>query len=138
MSLTLMGYKQQKKEMKDRSKQNQVYHLLKATFVVVPIVAGADKFVNLLTDWKQYLNPLIVEQLPFPAATFMMVIGVVEIIAGIIVLRNARIGGYIVAAWLACIALSLLASFNYVDVAIRDLVMAIAALSMAQLAPKNR
>jgi hypothetical protein len=111
----------------------QTFRLLKFTFVIVPIVAGADKFTNLLTNWEQYLNPSIANLLPFPASTFMMVVGVIEIIAGIIVLRKAEIGGYIVAAWLTLIALTLLAGFNYVDVAVRDLVMAIAAFSMAKL-----
>lgn len=111
-----------------------VFNLLKYTFVIVPIVAGADKFSNLLTQWDQYVNPTFAEMLPFSTSTFMMIAGVVEIIAGLIVLKKPQIGGYIVAGWLVCIALSLLAGFNYVDVAVRDLVMAIAAFSMAQLA----
>ena len=64
----------------------------------------------------------------------MMIVGVIEIIAGIIVLKRAEIGGYIVAAWLTVIALTLLASFSYVDVAVRDLVMAISAFAMARIA----
>ncbi|SFQ34545.1 hypothetical protein [Parafilimonas terrae] len=111
----------------------QTFRLLKFTFVIVPIVAGADKFTNLLTNWEQYLNPSIAGLLPFPASTFMMIVGIIEIIAGIIVLKKAEIGGYIVAAWLTSIALTLLAGFNYVDVAVRDLVMAISAFSMARL-----
>lgn len=113
---------------------NQVFNLLKFTFVVVPIVAGADKFANLLTDWEQYLNPAVVDMLPFSGATFMTIVGIIEIIAGIIVLRKAEIGGYIVAAWLALIALTLLAGGRYLDVAVRDLVMSISAFSMARLA----
>ncbi len=112
----------------------QTFNLLKYTFVIVPIVAGADKFTNLLTHWDQYLNPSMASLLPFSAATFMMVVGIIEIVAGLIVLKKPEIGGYIVAAWLAVIALTLLAGFNYVDVAVRDLVMAIAALSMARIA----
>lgn len=111
----------------------QTFRLLKFTFVIVPIVAGADKFTNLLTNWEQYLNPSLADFLPFPASTFMMIVGIIEIIAGIIVLKKAEIGGYIVAAWLTSIALTLLAGFNYVDVAVRDLVMAISAFSMARL-----
>ena len=111
----------------------QTFRLLKFTFVIVPIVAGADKFTNLLTNWEQYLNPSIAGLLPFPASTFMMIVGIIEIIAGIIVLKKAEIGGYIVAAWLTSIALTLLAGFNYVDVAVRDLVMARSAFSMARL-----
>lgn len=118
----------------DQTQQlKQIQNLLKYVFVVVPIVAGADKFTNLLTDWTQYLNPSIADLLPFSAATFMMIVGIIEIIAGLIVLKKPYIGGLIVTAWLALIALTLLISFNYVDVAVRDLVMAIAAFSMAQL-----
>jgi hypothetical protein len=111
----------------------QTFNLLKYTFVIVPIVAGADKFTNLLTDWEQYLNPSIAGVLPVSASVFMMIVGVIEIIAGIIVLKKAEIGGYIVAAWLTAIALTLLIGFNFVDVAVRDLVMAIAAFSMARI-----
>jgi len=113
---------------------NSIFNTLKYTFVIVPIVAGVDKFTNLLTHWEQYLNPPLANILPFSASVFMMVVGVVEIIAGIIVLKKAEIGGYIVAAWLTLIALTLLAGFHYVDIAVRDLVMAIAALSMARIA----
>ncbi len=111
----------------------QAFNLLKYTFTIVPIVAGADKFTNLLTDWTQYINPSIESLLPFSASVFMMIVGVIEIIAGIIVLKKTEIGGYIVAGWLTVIALAFLISFNYVDVAVRDLVMAIAALSMAKI-----
>lgn len=111
----------------------QSFNLLKFTFVVVPIVAGLDKFTNLLTDWEQYLNPSLAALLPFPASTFMMIVGVIEIVAGIIVLRKAALGGYIVAAWLTAIALTLLLGFQYVDVAVRDLVMAVSAFSMAKI-----
>lgn len=112
---------------------NQIYNLLKYTFVIVPIVAGADKYLNLLTNWEQYLNPSLVAILPFSAAIFMKIVGAIEIVAGLIVLKKSDIGGYIVAAWLTSIALTLLVGFNYVDVAVRDLVMAIAAFSMARL-----
>ncbi|WP_367914523.1 hypothetical protein [Leadbetterella sp. DM7] len=111
----------------------QTFNLLKYTFGIVPIVAGADKFTNLLTNWEQYVNPTIASLLPFSASVFMMIVGVIEIIAGIIVLKKTEIGGYIVAGWLTVIALTLLISFNYADVAVRDLVMAIAALSMARI-----
>lgn len=111
----------------------QVFKLLKYTFVIVPIVAGADKFTNLLTQWDQYINPSVANLLPFSPSVFMMVVGVIEMVAGVIVLKKSEIGGYIVATWLTVIALSLLAGFNYVDIAVRDLVMAIAAFSMARL-----
>ena len=115
-------------------KLNSTFNLLKYVFVVVPIVAGADKFINLLTNWEQYVNPSIADLLPFSAALFMKIVGVIEIAAGVIVFKKPELGGFIVSAWLTLIAFSLLAGFNYVDVAVRDLVMAIAALSMARLA----
>jgi len=110
------------------------FNLLKLTFGIVPIVAGLDKFTNVLTNWEHYLNPAFATMLPFSAHTFMMIVGVIEIVAGLIVLKKTEIGGYIVAAWLTLIALTLIAGFNYVDVAVRDLVMAIAAFSTARMA----
>lgn len=112
---------------------NAIFTLLKYTLVIVPIVAGADKFTNVLTHWEQYINPSMAKMLPVTTSAFMHIVGVIEIIAGIIVFKKPEIGGYIVAGWLAAIALSLLAGFNYIDVAIRDLVMAISAFSMAKI-----
>jgi len=111
-----------------------VFNLLRFTFGLVPIVAGLDKFTDLLTHWENYLHPGLASMLPFSPHIFMMVIGVIEIIAGMIVLAKPAIEGYIVAAWLTLIALTLLASGNYLDVAVRDLVMAIGAFSMARIA----
>ena len=112
-------------------------NLLKLTYGIVPIVAGLDKFTNLLTDWEKYLHPGLVKMLPFAPHTFMMIVGVIEIIAGLIVLTKPAIGGYIVAAWLTLIALTLLASGNYLDVAVRDLVMAIGAFTLARTTKIN-
>ena len=111
----------------------QTSNLLKYTFVIVPIVAGADKFTNLLTHWEQYVNPSIEGFLPFSPSVFMMIVGAIEVVAGFIVLIKAEIGGYIVAGWLTVVALTLLIGFNYVDVAVRDFVMAVAAFSMARI-----
>ncbi len=111
-----------------------VFNILKLTYGIVPIVAGLDKFTNLLTQWDKYLHPGMASMLPFSPHVFMMIVGVIEIVAGLIVLAKPAIGGYIVAAWLTLIALTLLASGNYLDVAVRDLVMAIGALSMARIA----
>ena len=110
-----------------------IQQLLKYTYGLVPIVAGLDKFTNLLTDWKNYFAPSISSMLPFSASTFMSIVGVIEIIAGVIVLIRPRIGGYIVMAWLIAIALNLLIGGHYYDVAVRDLVMAIGAYSLAKL-----
>jgi hypothetical protein len=111
-----------------------VQKLLKVIFGVVPIVAGADKFFNLLTNWAQYINPQIESFLPFSPMTFMHIAGVIEIAAGLIVLsRFTTVGAYVVSAWLAVIAVSLIASGNYLDVAVRDLVMSATAYSLAVL-----
>ena len=115
------------------SEVSKTWLLLKYTYGLVPIVAGLDKFTNILTDWGQYLNPSIAHMLPFSAATFMMIVGVIEIIAGIIVLTKTELGAFIVSAWLICIALQLLLSMHYLDVAVRDIVMAIGAYSLARL-----
>jgi uncharacterized membrane protein YphA (DoxX/SURF4 family) len=109
------------------------FTLLKLTFGIVPIVAGLDKFTDILTNWEQYLHPGIADMLPFSPHAFMMVVGVIEIIAGIIVLARPAVGGMIVAAWLTLIALQLIAGGHYFDIAVRDLVMAIGAFSMARL-----
>lgn len=110
-----------------------VQTLLKFTYGLVPIVAGADKFTNLLTDWSHYLSPTLKGLLPFSNHVFMMIVGIIEIIAGILVFLNPQKGAYLVSAWLVLIALSLLASGSYLDVAVRDLAMAIGAFSLAKL-----
>jgi uncharacterized membrane protein YphA (DoxX/SURF4 family) len=111
----------------------KVQQTLRFTYGLVPIIAGADKFTNLLTNWENYLNPSIVKMLPFSASMFMSIVGVIEIIAGLLVLIRPRIGAYVVMAWLIAIALQLIIGQNYYDVAVRDLVMAIGAYSLARL-----
>ena len=110
-----------------------VKDILKYTFGLVPIVAGLDKFTNILTNWSQYVSEGMASLLPFEPSTFMMIVGVIEIIAGILVLTKTKIGAYIVSAWLTCIALSLILTWTFVDVAVRDLVMAIGAFCLAKL-----
>ncbi len=110
-----------------------VWMILKITFSVVPVVAGLDKFTDLLVDWDMYLHPGIASMLPFSAHTFMQIVGIIEIIAGILVFAKPAIGGWVVMAWLICIALTLIASGNYLDVAVRDIVMSVGAMSLARL-----
>lgn len=110
-----------------------VWWVLRVAFVVVPIVAGLDKFVGLLADWPGYLSPLARQLIPIDPAAFMKVVGIVEVAAGVLVLRDSRLGGYVVAAWLAAIALNLVASGRWFDVAVRDLVMAASAYCLARL-----
>ncbi len=108
------------------------YRMLYWTYGLVPIVAGLDKFTNLLVDWTSYVSPLTVGLLPMEAGTFMMIVGVIEIAAGIIVLARPRLGSAIVAAWLVLIALNLLLAGRF-DIAVRDLVMAVGALALFTL-----
>jgi uncharacterized membrane protein YphA (DoxX/SURF4 family) len=115
-----------------------VWTILRFTFGIVPIVAGLDKFTDLLTNWDMYLHPGIASMLPFSVHTFMQIVGVIEIIAGLLVFAKPVIGGYVVMAWLICIALTLIASGKYLDVAVRDLVMSIGAMSMARLSKAVR
>ncbi len=110
-----------------------VQQVLKYTYGLVPIVAGADKFTNLLTDWSHYLSASVTDMLPFSSGTFMSIVGVIEIVAGLLVLFRPRFGAWIVMAWLVAIALNLLIGGQYYDVAVRDLVMAIGAYALAKL-----
>jgi uncharacterized membrane protein YphA (DoxX/SURF4 family) len=113
---------------------NKPWWALRLSYGLVPIIAGLDKFTNLLVDWRQYLSPVAARVLPFSGATFMRIAGVIEIVAGILVLtRFTRIAAYIVSAWLLAIALNLITSGRYLDVAVRDLVMAIGAFVFARM-----
>ena len=112
--------------------------LLKWTYGLVPIVAGADKFMHILTDWDKFLAPAIANMLPVSAGSFMSVVGVIEIIAGILVLVKPKIGSLVVALWLIGIALNLLLTGQYFDVAVRDVVMAIGAFSLYMLSEKQK
>lgn len=111
----------------------EVQTIMKLTYGIVPIVAGADKFTNLLTNWTEYINPTLSGILPFSGSTFIMIVGLIEIIAGVLVLLKPQKGAYLVCAWLVLIAVSLLASGKYLDVAVRDLVMAIGAFCLAKI-----
>ncbi len=114
-----------------------VNNVLKYTFGLVPIVAGLDKFTNILTNWSLYISDGFAEMLPFESTTFMMIVGIIEIIAGILVLTKTKIGAYVVSAWLTAIALTLIFSWSFVDVAVRDLVMAIGAFCLAKLSEND-
>jgi len=105
--------------------------ILRYTYGLVPIVAGADKFTNFLTDWPAYLRG-VESMIPIAPATFMIVVGIIEIVAGLLVLRFTRLGAYVVAAWLVAIAVVLMLGGWY-DIAVRDLVMAIGAYCLARL-----
>jgi len=101
---------------------------------VGPIIAGLDKYFNKLADWEMYLSPLATHILPVTATTFMHVVGVVEIVAGIIVLsRWTRVGSYIVGAWLIAIAINLVTTGMFYDLAVRDIEIAVGAFALSRL-----
>jgi uncharacterized membrane protein YphA (DoxX/SURF4 family) len=107
---------------------------LRIAFGLTAFLAGLDKFLNLLTNWEQYASPLVLSVIPLSAGTLMRVAGVIEIAAGIAILVGVtRLGGYVVAAWLTLIALTLVTTGRYFDVAVRDLVMACGAFVLARL-----
>jgi len=112
----------------------QAYSILHLGFTVLPIVAGLDKFLHLLVNWDQYLSPTIAGLLPFPGHTFMLVVGVIEIVAGLLVWFRPRLGAYVVAGWLWGIILDLLLVPGYFDVALRDFGLSLGALALARLA----
>ena len=112
----------------------QAYLLLRTLFTVAPILFGLDKFFNLLVDWTAYLAPIATQAVPLEPRTFMYVVGVVEIAAGILVALRPRIGSLVVALWLAGIIVNLLVLGDFFDVALRDFGLMIAALALNRLA----
>lgn len=102
---------------------------------VGPIVTGIDKYFNKLADWGMYLSPLATKVVPLSATAFMHIIGVVEIAAGLVVLsRWTKLGSYIVMLWLVGIAVNLLTTGMFYDLAMRDVEIAIGAFALSQLA----
>lgn len=116
------------------SRSHQAFQILRLGFTVAPILAGLDKFFNILTDWTQYLAPTFNGILGLSPSTFMAIVGVIEIVAGLLVWFKPRFGGYLVMAWLWGIIVNLLLIPGYFDVALRDFGLSLGALSLARLA----
>jgi uncharacterized membrane protein YphA (DoxX/SURF4 family) len=113
---------------------NSSWWALRLAYGLVPIIAGLDKFTNLLTRWTDYLSPIATRVLPVAPSTLMHVAGVVEIAAGVLVLtRFTRYAAYVVCAWFLLIAVNLLTTGHYFDIAVRDSVMAVGAFVLASL-----
>lgn len=116
------------------SRLNTAWWVLRIGVGLGPIIAGVDKYFNKLADWGMYLSPLATKVVPVSATTFMHVVGIVEIIAGLIVLsRWTKIGSYIVMFWLLGIAVNLLTTGMFYDLAVRDVEIAIGAFALSQL-----
>jgi uncharacterized membrane protein YphA (DoxX/SURF4 family) len=115
------------------SPAHQAFRILQFGFTVAPILAGLDKFFHLLVNWDQYLPGVVANASPIPAHTLMLIVGVIEIVAGIGVALKPRIFAYVVAAWLALIIINLLLIPGYFDVALRDLGLCLGALALGRL-----
>jgi len=111
----------------------QAYQILHVAFFVAPVLAGLDKFFHLLTNWDQYLAPVVDRMLGGHGHQFMLAAGVIEIIAGIGVLLKPRIFAYIVALWVVGIIFNLLLIPGFYDIALRDLGLCLGALALGRL-----
>jgi hypothetical protein len=111
----------------------QAYRLLHWGFVAAPVIAGADKFLHLLTNWDAYLAPVIANASPLGRHGTMLAVGVVEIAAALLVAWRPRIGAYVVAAWLAGIIANLFLLGTGYDVALRDFGLFLGALALGRL-----
>jgi len=113
---------------------NLSWWVLKIGLGAGPIITGIDKYFNKLTDWGMYLSPVTTEVVPVNPATFMHSVGVVEIVAGIIVLsRWTKFGSYLVTFWLLGIAINLLTTGMFYDLAMRDVEIALGGFALSQL-----
>jgi len=111
----------------------QAYQILRFGFTVAPIIAGLDKFLNVLTNWDKYLAPSADRILGGYGHQFMLAVGVIEVVAGIGVFLKPKIFAYVVSAWLLLIIVNLLMVGGYLDVALRDLGLSLGALALARL-----
>lgn len=114
----------------------QAFLLLRVGFALAPILFGLDKFFDVMVNWEIYLAPWINDIVPGTGAEAMYAVGVVEIIAGLVVLLKPRYGAYLVAAWLGGIIVNLLTLSGFYDVALRDFGLLLGALTLARLASK--
>ena len=120
--------------IRTESPSYQAYQILQIAFVVAPVIAGADKFFHVLVNWDQYLSPIVTRMLPVSGHTFMLGVGVIEIIVGLLVAFMPAIGGAVVGFWLCGIILNLLSIPAYFDIALRDLGLALGAFALSRLA----
>ncbi len=111
----------------------QAYQILRFAFAAAPIIAGIDKFLHLLVNWDKYLAPWIANLSPIGGHNLMLLVGIIEIIAGLIVAWKPKIGAWIVFAWLWGIIIDLLSYSGFYDIALRDFGLSLGALALARL-----
>jgi len=116
----------------------QAYQILHLAFVVAPVIAGLDKFFHVLVNWDMYLAPVIARLSPIGGHGLMLLVGVIEIVAGILVALKPRIGAYVVSAWLLGIVINLLILPGFFDIALRDFGLSLGALALGRLSQEFR
>jgi uncharacterized membrane protein YphA (DoxX/SURF4 family) len=118
---------------------NAAFWALRVAFGFGPLLAGLDKFTNILVNWQKYLSPAAERILPVSATTFMHLVGVVEIVVGLAILFGAtRSFGYIAMLWLFAIAANLISMGTYYDIAVRDILLGIGAYALARVSEARR
>ena len=121
------------------SRLDQAWWVLRIGLGLGPFLAGLDKYFNLLTNWTGYISPLALKLLPVSGQTFMHVVGVIEMIVGLAILTKwTRLGAYVASAWLVAIAINLVSTGMFFDVAVRDVEMALAAFVLARMTEVRR
>ncbi len=120
-----------------KSKLSDIYWPLRLAYGLVPLLAGLDKYTNILADWQRYVGPMTASMLPVSVETFLHIIGVVEVVVGLAVLLGwTRLGAIVAMAWLVAISLNLLVG-GFFDIAVRDLVMAVGAYTLSRVAAER-
>jgi len=121
------------------SRLDQAWWVLRIGLGLGPFLAGLDKYFNLLTNWPGYISPLVLKILPFSGQTFMHIVGVIEMIVGLAILTKwTRLASYVACAWLLAIAINLISTGMFFDVAVRDVEMASAAFVLARMTEVRR
>ncbi|HXY09660.1 MAG TPA: DoxX family protein [Terriglobales bacterium] len=121
------------------SRLDQAWWALRIGLGVGPFLAGLDKYFHLLANWPAYMSPLALKILPFSAQTFMHIVGVIEMIVGLAILTKwTRLGSYVASVWLLAIAINLVSTGMFFDVAVRDVEIALAAFVLARLTESRR
>lgn len=121
------------------SRLEQAWWVLRIGLGIGPFLAGLDKYFNLLANWPGYISPLALKILPFSASTFMHIVGVIEMIVGLAILTKwTRLGSYVASVWLLAIAINLVSTGTFFDVAVRDVEIALAAFVLGRLTEVRR
>jgi uncharacterized membrane protein len=116
------------------SRLDRAWWALRMGLGVGPLLAGLDKYFNLLTNWPAYISPLALKILPFSGQTFMYIVGAIEMIVGLAILtRWTRLASYVACVWLLAIAINLVSAGMFFDVAVRDVEMGVAAYVLARI-----